>query len=134
MRGNKNLKDVGLTKKAAGFSLVEIMVVVAIIGIIGAVAYPSYQGYIQDTLRAQAVADLQLCAMEMDRFYSNGFTYVGGDARCTLWSPSDRAQADREFTLSVPVMSATTYTIRAVPVDGGATIQLTADGTQTEIP
>ena len=63
-----------------GFSLVELMVVVGIIGIIGAIAYPSYQGYIQDTYYAQAQADVRLCALQLDRFYANGFTYDGGAA------------------------------------------------------
>ena len=61
---------------AKGFSLVELMVVVAIIGIIAAVAYPSYTNYISDTYRAQALADMQICVLEMERWYPNSFTYV----------------------------------------------------------
>ena len=40
--------------KIKGFSLIELMVVVGVIGIISAIAYPSYQGYIQDTYHGQA--------------------------------------------------------------------------------
>ena len=68
--------------KNFGFSLVELMVVVAVIGIIAAVAYPSYQNYISGTYRAQASADLKRCALALERFYSNGFTYVGAAGQC----------------------------------------------------
>lgn len=123
---------------AKGFSLVELMVVVAIIGIIAAVAYPSYTNYISDTYRAQALADMQICALEMERWYPNSFTYVGGDARCTLWSPADRPQADSQYTLSFPGASNPSqndFTIRATPASGSCPcIELSADGTQTNIP
>ncbi len=121
--------------KMKGFSLIELMVVVAIIGIIAAVAYPSYQSYISDTYRAQAVGDLKLCALSLDRYYSNGFTYIGGGGQCTLWSPSDGTVAASQFTLTLPTLSKDDYTIRATPVGGSCPcIELDADGTQTEIP
>lgn len=121
-----------INKKMTGFSLIELMVVVGIIGIIGAIAYPSYQGYITDTYHAQAQADVRICALSLDRFYSNGFTYAGGAAQCTLWSPADGAQGARQYTLTVPTANATTYTIRATPVSGtcgGYCYELDADGT-----
>ena len=126
--------------KNGGFSLLEIMIAVAIIGIIAAVAYPSYQGYISDTYRAQAGADLKRCALALERFYSNGFTYVGGDGQCTLWSPSDAAFAQRQYTLALPTLTTNNYTIQATPLSGACLdphdpcVQLQADGTQTETP
>ena len=126
------VNDMNEHKKMHGFSLIELMVVVGIIGIISAIAYPSYQGYITDTYHAQAQADARICALSLDRFYSNSFTYVGGSANCTLWSPADGAQASRQYTLTVPVANTTTYTIRATPVSGtcgGYCYELDADGT-----
>ncbi len=121
-----------------GFTLIELMVVVAIIGVISAIAYPSYQGYIKDSYQARAVADLKVCALALDRYYSNGFTYVGadGDLVCNLVSPSDASGDSVQYDISYTTLTATNYVIKATPASGtcgGGCIQLTADGTQSTL-
>ena len=61
---------------AGGFTLVELMIAVAIIAIISAIAIPSYQSYITDSYRNQAAADVKVCALAMERYFSEDFTYV----------------------------------------------------------
>ena len=117
-----------------GFSLIELMIALAIIGVISSIAYPRYQGYIQDTYYAQARVDVKVCAQTLGRFYSNGFTYVGGAVQCTLWSPASGTELASRYTLTVPTATATDYTVVATPVSGTCNDRCyseQADGTES---
>ncbi len=58
-----------------GFTLIELMIVVAIIGIIAAVAYPSYQEYVRNAKRADAETALMELAHFMERYYTANGRY-----------------------------------------------------------
>ena len=126
-----------------GYSLIELMVVVAIIGIISTIAYPSFRSYTCDTYRSQAVADVKLCALSLDRYYSNDFTYVGSfindgtdNAKPTVCANQSPADGNAVYDLTLASATVNSYTIQAAPATGqscGSTIQLTADGTLTEL-
>ncbi len=121
-----------------GYTLIELMVVVAIIGIISAIALPSYQSYTCDTYRGQAVAQLRVCALALDRYYSDGFTYVGavingtGASVCANRSP---AEGPLKFDITLTSSTVSDYTVRAARATGescGNTMELTGDGTLSE--
>lgn len=56
--------------KSKGFTLIELMIVVAILGIIAAIAYPSYQDSVMRSQRADALTTLSRLASEQERFYT----------------------------------------------------------------
>jgi len=60
----------------SGFTLIELVIVVAIIGIIAAIAVPSYLAYVQNTRRTDARVLLTEAAGEQFRYYSGFNTYA----------------------------------------------------------
>ena len=63
-------------KRVAGFSLVEIMVVLAIVGILASIAYPGYASYIARSRRIEGQMALLDILQQQERFYSLHNTYV----------------------------------------------------------
>lgn len=60
-----------------GFTLIEMLIVVAIISIVAGIAYPSYTRYVERSLRTDAHAGLLQAASEMERCYSRQYNYTG---------------------------------------------------------
>lgn len=63
--------------KESGFSLMELLVVVAIVGILSAVAIPSYSSFKLNTYRQDVLAELQSLEMAMQQFAFENHTYLG---------------------------------------------------------
>ena len=108
--------------KQKGFTLIELMIVVAIIGILASIAYPSYQRYIEDTRRGQAQADLLELAQYMERRYAANFDYreqdEGGMANPDLpftESPREGNPVAYELSFVDGSVGRNTFTLQAVP-------------------
>ena len=106
-------------RMAHGFTLIELMIVVAIIGIIAAIAYPSYQEYVRSAKRTDAETVLMELAHFMERYYTANGRYVesNGDEPDLPFSqaPKDSAAKAYDISLVADSTSATAYVLQAVP-------------------
>ncbi len=87
-----------------GFSLIEMMIVVAIIGLLASIAVPGYQDYVKSGNAAEAPANLANCRVQAEQFFQDNFTYVG-----FVCNPADA----KFFDYAVNDQTATTYTLAA---------------------
>ncbi len=107
--------------KGKGFTIIEVLIVVAILGILAAIAIPQVTKYITNARRADGKTALLAAAQAMERYYTNNYTYVGPtiglDTTVDLiYQNSDSGY----YALSFPAVqngtnpSATAFTIQAV--------------------
>lgn len=100
--------------KNTGFTLVELMVVVAIIGIITAVAYPSYDSYMKKSRRSDAKIALTKMADRQERFYLQNNTYTTNTA-----SVGGTGTDENYYTLSIDSADVNGFALTATAVAGG---------------
>lgn len=108
----------------SGFTLIEVIIVVAIIGILAAVAYPSYQESIRRSARADVQSDMMELAQVSERFFTanNRYDQTRVGAPFALpFAQSPRTGANPRYNINfVSAAPGQTYLLQAVPVGAQA--------------
>jgi type IV pilus assembly protein PilE len=89
-----------------GFTLIEVMIVVAIVAILSSVAYPSYQEYVRRGARAEARAAMLKMSQYQERNFSDRGAYVAVTSSTTdePWASlnfSGATKAARKYDITV---------------------------------
>lgn len=99
-----------------GFTLIELMIVVAVVGILSAIAYPSYTEYVRRGHRADARAGLLQAQQWLERAATATGQYPTADLPSALTWASD---TNKRYTIAITSPTSTSYTLTATPKSPG---------------
>ena len=123
------IRETFLSKyRGRGFSLIELMVVVAVVGILASIAYPSYQDYVKRGHRADAQAYLMDVAQRQQQYFTDNRSFAADVATLNDPVPSNVSPF---YTVSIatgatpPSFTVTATAVGAQTSDGNLTIDNT---------
>ena len=96
-----------------GFTLIELMVVLAVSAILAGVAYPAYQGQVAKGRRADAKQAMVELAQKLERFYTERGTYAGASLGAGGVYPA--VSLGGYYTLAITSQTADGFVITAAP-------------------
>jgi type IV pilus assembly protein PilA len=121
------------TRNEKGFTLIELMIVIAIIGILAAIAIPQFSAYRTRSYNAAAEADIRNLATAQEAYYTDKLTYnnivsgPGGLAGAN-YGFSQSANVTLTSTVSAAGVNPPTYQITSTHAKGNKTYTITGPG------
>jgi type IV pilus assembly protein PilE len=128
-----------------GFTVVELLIVLAVIGILTAVAFPSYQNHVRKAARASAQAAMMQIADRETQYLLDARNYVVTATALATLNVTLPVDVSSRYTITVTASDGTntattppSYTITATPITGGpqvadGTLKLTHTGAKTRV-
>jgi type IV pilus assembly protein PilE len=104
--------------QVAGFTLVELMIVVAVVSLLALVAVPAYTDAVAKTRRAEARSAIMQAATALERFYTSNNTYTTTLSAAGAKAFSGDTLASSAYTISVAAGTSgiiSSYVITATP-------------------
>ena len=107
-----------IRRQIHGFTLMELMIVVAIVGILAALAYPTYEESSRRAKRSDGRGALLDAATRLERFYSDNNQYTNNWGAAPAGANIAVASQDGHYNLAIGGLGANnqTYTLTATPV------------------
>lgn len=98
-------------QRQTGFTLIEMMIVVALIAILATIAVPSYRAYVMRGKVAQAFGQLGGLGITLQQYYQDNRSFVGACAAGTS-APLPTVNTG-DFTYTCPTLTATGFVAQA---------------------
>ncbi len=121
-------------KRARGFTLIEVMLVVAVIAVLAAIALPSYNSHLRKARRADAQGALTDIASRQQQYLMDARAYAP-DLATLNYTP--QATVTSWYTIAIAVAGPPpSFTVTATPIAGkdqtkDGTLTLTSTGAKT---
>jgi type IV pilus assembly protein PilE len=121
-------------RRARGFSLIELMIVIVIVGVLSAIAWPSYQDYVRRGNRSAAQSFMLTIANRQEQYLLTNRSYAATTAALNLTAPTETSG---RYTFSITLPTPTSYTITATAIGNQVVpnkfgdLTLGSDGTKT---
>ena len=115
-----------INKNEKGFTLIELMIVIAIIGILAAIAIPQFSAYRTRSFNAAATADIRNAATAQEAYFVDHSIYAG--AVDDITGATYGLFLSSNVTLAITANNTTQYTMTASNSSGDQTYTLTGPG------
>jgi len=111
--------------KSRGFTLIELMIVIAVIAILAIIAIPSYLAQVRKSRRTDAIATMNTVVLNEERWRTNCPSYAAFSEDHTVTCPLAGANfmatpTSVYYTFALAGVTATGYTITAAPIGSQA--------------